>query len=63
MSPNEKAFFVYIMASEPWGTLYVGMTNEVLRRVFEHKQGLIEGFTRRYGLKTLVYFEQHATAW
>jgi putative endonuclease len=58
----EKKFFVYIMASKAWGTLYIGVTNDLMRRVFEHKQGLVEGFTKRYGLKMLVYFEEHATA-
>jgi putative endonuclease len=58
----EKKFFVYIMASKARETLYIGVTNDVMRRVFEHKQGLVEGFTKKYGLKMLVYFEEHATA-
>src|SRR5438132_11225012 len=58
----EKKFFVYIMASKAWGTLYIGVTNDLMRRVFEHKQGLVEGFTKKYGLKILVYFEEYATA-
>ena len=41
------------------GTLYVGMTNNLERRVFEHKNGVLEGFTKKYGLNTLIYFEVH----
>jgi putative endonuclease len=54
--------WVYILASKPGGTLYVGVTNNLVRRVFEHRNGLIRGFTRRYEVKRLVYFEEHATA-
>jgi len=60
--PNERLFYVYIMASRAWGTLYIGVTSELLRRVFEHKEGRIEGFTKTYGVKTLVYFEEWGTA-
>jgi putative endonuclease len=59
---GERRFFVYILASRPWGTLYIGVTNDLMRRVFEHKEGLIDGFTKTYGVKTLVYFEEWATA-
>jgi putative endonuclease len=55
-------FWVYILASRPGGTLYVGVTNDLIRRIFEHRGGLAEGFTKRYGVKQLVYFEQHETA-
>jgi putative endonuclease len=48
---------VYILASRPGGTLYVGVTNNLIRRVYEHREGLAESFTKRYGIKTLVYFE------
>jgi len=58
-----KAFWVYILASRPRGTLYVGVTNDLVRRVFEHREGVADGFTRRYGIKMLVYYEQHATAY
>ena len=44
------------------GTLYIGITNDLLRRAFEHRQGLIEGFTKKYGVRRLVYFEEWATA-
>ena len=56
------AFWVYILASKPGGTLYVGVTNDLVRRAFEHREGLVQGFTKRYGVKMLVYFEQHDTA-
>ncbi|WP_034300761.1 GIY-YIG nuclease family protein [Herbaspirillum sp. RV1423] len=49
--------FVYILASQRNGTLYIGVTNDVVRRVYEHKQGLISGFTRKHGIKDLVYVE------
>ena len=52
----------YILASGPGGTLYVGVTNDLVRRVYEHRNGLVPGFTKRYAVKRLVYFEEHATA-
>lgn len=52
-----KDYFVYIMASKRNGTLYVGVTNNLVRRVWEHKQGLIEGFTSKYDVTMLVWFE------
>jgi putative endonuclease len=55
-------FWVYILASQPGGTLYVGVTNDLVRRIFEHREGLVRGFTKRYGVKMLVYFEQQETA-
>ncbi|MFA6540598.1 MAG: GIY-YIG nuclease family protein [Bacteroidota bacterium] len=51
-------YYVYIMASKRNGTVYVGMTNNFRRRVDEHKQGAIPGFTQRYGVRILVYFEE-----
>ena len=51
--------WVYIMTNLPNGTLYVGVTGDFLRRTFEHREGMIDGFTKRYGLKRLVYFERH----
>ena len=59
---GEIAFWVYVLANRPGGTLYVGMTNDLIRRVYEHREGLIAGFTRRYGVKMLVYYERHETA-
>ena len=51
------AYYVYIMASRRNGTLYIGVTNDLIRRAYEHKEGLVDGFTKQYGVKTLVYFE------
>jgi predicted GIY-YIG superfamily endonuclease len=53
-------YWVYILASKPGGTLYIGVTNDLVRRVYEHREGLAESFTKRYGIKMLVYFEAHA---
>ncbi len=58
----DKVFYVYILASSRNGTLYIGVTSQVVQRVWQHKQGLAEGFTKQYGLKTLVWYEQHDTA-
>jgi putative endonuclease len=52
--------WVYIMTNRPNGTLYVGVTSNLARRAYEHRMGAIEGFSKRYGLKRLVYAEQHA---
>jgi len=54
-----KEFFVYILASKRNGTLYIGMTNDLRRRVYEHKNGLIEGFTEKYNVHWLVYYEMY----
>jgi putative endonuclease len=54
-------YWVYILASAPGGTLYVGVTNNLVWRVYEHREGLAESFTRRHRIKTLVYFEPHET--
>ena len=50
-------YFVYLMASARNGTLYAGVTNNLIRHVYEHKQGLTEGFTNRYAVHHLVWFE------
>jgi putative endonuclease len=52
-----KSYYVYILASHKCGTLYIGVTNDLLRRVQEHREGLVAGFTKRYNVKQLVYFE------
>ena len=51
----------YILASQRNGTLYIGVTSNLLNRMAEHKQGLIEGFTKKYAVKLLVYYETHET--
>jgi putative endonuclease len=53
----DAAFFVYILASKRNGTLYVGVTNDLARRLSEHKAKLVPGFTRKYDVDQLVYFE------
>ena len=55
------SFYVYMLASRPNGTLYIGMTDDLVRRVWEHRTGAVPGFTRKYGVKMLVWFEQHET--
>jgi putative endonuclease len=55
---TDKCYWVYILASRIGGTLYIGVTNNMVRRVYEHRQGLVEGFTKQYGVHRLVYFEQ-----
>ncbi len=52
---------IYILASQPRGTLYVGVTSNIIQRVYQHKNDLAPGFSRQYGVHTLVYFEIHAT--
>jgi len=54
-----KAGFVYIMASGKNGTIYVGATSDLPMRAYEHRQGLVAGFTKRYGCKTLVWFQAY----
>ena len=51
--------YVYIMASGRNGTLYTGVTTDLARRAYEHRESLLEGFTRKYGVKILVWFEIH----
>jgi putative endonuclease len=51
--------WVYIMTNRPNGTLYIGVTSDLPRRIWEHREGLVEGFTKRHGLKRLVYVERH----
>jgi putative endonuclease len=55
-------YYTYIMASERNGTLYIGMTNDLVRRAWEHKNHCFEGFTEKYEVTLLVWFEQHSTA-
>ena len=52
-----RTYYVYILASERNGTLYIGVTNDLARRCYEHRESLVSGFTKRYGIKNLVYYE------
>jgi putative endonuclease len=52
--------WVYIMTNRPNGTLYTGVTSDLARRVWEHREGIADGFTKRYGLKRLVYAKAHS---
>jgi len=54
---NMKTGFVYIMASERNGTLYIGVTSDLVKRVYEHKTSAVDGFTKKYNIHTLVYYE------
>ena len=55
------AFFVYILASRPNGTLYTGMTDDLVKRVWQHRNEIVPSFTERYGVKTLVWYEAHSS--
>jgi putative endonuclease len=52
---------IYILASHRRGTLYVGVTSDLIQRIWQHKNDLVQGFTQQYGVHALVYFEMHAT--
>lgn len=56
---RSKQYYVYILSSQRNGTLYIGVTNYLARRVWEHKHQLVEGFTHRYEIHHLVYYEVH----
>ncbi len=58
----DKQFYVYILASKRNGTLYIGVTSNLLQRVWQHKEKLAEGFTKKYGVTRLVYYEHHPSA-
>jgi putative endonuclease len=62
LTRSMKTYWLYILASRPRGTLYVGMTNDLTRRIYEHREGLADGFTKEHRVKMLVYYEQHTTA-
>lgn len=57
-----KNFCVYILASQKRGTLYIGVTSDLIKRIWQHKEGVIAGFTKQYNVKQLVYYEQHGSA-
>lgn len=56
---EESGGWVYMLASARFDTLYIGSTRNIIRRVYEHQEGAIRGFTRKYGVKLLVWFEAH----
>ena len=56
-TPLSKTYYVYILASKRNGTLYIGVTNDLARRSWEHREGMVPGFTKKYGVKMLVYYE------
>lgn len=58
---RERAPCVYILANKMRGTLYVGVTSDLVKRVWEHKHNIVPGFTRKYCVHDLVWFEQHET--
>jgi putative endonuclease len=58
----EKCFYVYIMASKRYGTLYIGVTSNFVKRMWEHKNELADGFTKKYRVKMLVWYERHENA-
>jgi len=57
-----RKFYVYILASRKDGTLYTGVTSNLPRRAWEHREALVPSFTQRYSVKRVVYVEEHATA-
>jgi putative endonuclease len=56
---RQRIYYVYILASRIGMTLYIGVTNDLIRRIYEHREKLAEGFTKKYGVVRLVYFEQY----
>jgi putative endonuclease len=56
----EKQYYVYLLASKRYGTLYTGVTSDLAKRIYEHEYGLVQGFTKKYNVYQLVYFEVHS---
>ena len=59
----ERQFYVYILTNKPYGTLYAGVTNDLIRRAWEHRNHVVEGFTKEHACDRLVWYEVHATAY
>ncbi len=59
---NKKDFYVYILTKARNSTFYVGMTSNLQKRIWEHKNEIADGFTKKYGIKTLIYYEIHDNA-
>ncbi len=57
---TERCHWIYILASAIGGSLYIGVTNNLVRRVYEHRMGLADGFTKKYRIHRLVHFEQYS---
>ena len=57
---EEKQYYVYLLASKRYGTLYTGVTSDLAKRIYEHKEGLVQGFTKKYNINQLVYYEVHS---
>ncbi len=55
----DKQYYVYILASRPNGALYVGVTSDLIKRVYQHREGMVEGHTRTYNIHQLVYYETY----
>jgi putative endonuclease len=62
MQTQPKRFWIYITASEPRGVLYIGMSSDLASRAWQHRERVIDGFTSKYGVDRLVYFEEHSDA-
>ncbi|MEO0964744.1 MAG: GIY-YIG nuclease family protein [Planctomycetota bacterium] len=62
MSSGTRVYAVYIVTNRRHGTLYVGMTGDLKVRIYQHREGVVDGFSRRYAMKQLVWYELHATA-
>lgn len=54
-----KQYYVYFMSDKPRGTLYIGVTGDLIKRAYEHRCGAVDGFTKKYGLHSLVYYEEY----
>ena len=59
----EKQYYVYILASKKYGALYVGFTSNLTQRIYEHRENLVDGFTKKYHVHELVYFEVHSNVY
>ena len=55
----DKSSYVYILASRPYGTLYIGVTSDLVKRIWQHRSDLAAGFTKQYSVKLLVWYETH----
>jgi len=56
---SEEKYYVYILAGKKLGTLYIGVTGDLIQRIHAHKENLLDGFTKKYGVHRLVWFEEH----